>query len=337
MKGREPVHFALSDVTLSLSGLVLIGCAVGVCGSFWGVGGGWIMTPALFLLGLPYHFAVGSSLAYTFGMVLLSTIRHAGIGNTDCRMGIWLMVGITPGVEIGSRMVTFLEARRLADDVIQWCYLVLLAGLAGFVLWESLRATGRRREADGDVVHLRAPSHRWVLPPMLTFPASGIDRLSLWLILGVGLFAGVLIGLLGIGGGVFLLPLMIYLFGMPTRMAVGTSLFSILFTSIYATFTHALQGNVDPLVVLFPLLGAAIGTQIGAAATGLVHGTRLRLYFGLAVAGAFVALALRQLGCSAAARISMLGLAAVMSLGIALFLIVGRWRQRQAALPDDAA
>jgi uncharacterized membrane protein YfcA len=118
--------------------------------------------------------------------------------------------------------------------------------------------------------------HLW---PMISLPGSGIASVSLWVILGVGLFSGVLAGFLGVGGGFVRMPLLVYVIGVPTHVAVGTDLFEIIFSSGYGTITHALKGNVDILMALVMQTGAAIGAQIGAVSTRYVAGPGIRLAF----------------------------------------------------------
>ena len=114
---------------------------------------------------------------------------------------------------------------------------------------------------------------------MISLPGSGIAEISLWVVLGVGMITGVLAGALGVGGGFIRMPMMIYLLGVPTHVAVGTDLFEIVFSAGYGTLTHALKGNVDVLMALVMQTGAAVGAQIGAVATRYFAGPRIRLAF----------------------------------------------------------
>jgi uncharacterized membrane protein YfcA len=114
---------------------------------------------------------------------------------------------------------------------------------------------------------------------MVSFPGSGIAAVSLWVVLGVGFISGILAGFLGVGGGFIRMPLLVYIIGVPTHVAVGTDLFEIVFSSGFGTITHALKGNVDILIALVMNTGAAIGAQIGAVSTRYFAGPRIRLMF----------------------------------------------------------
>jgi uncharacterized membrane protein YfcA len=127
------------------------------------------------------------------------------------------------------------------------------------------------------------------LPPMISLQASGIESISLWTVLVVGFLTGLLAGSLGVGGGFIRMPMLVYVVGVPTHIAVGTDLFEIMFSSGYGTLTHALKGNVDILMALVMHTGAAIGAQIGAVSTRFFIGPRIRLFFSvLPLIGAFL-------------------------------------------------
>jgi uncharacterized membrane protein YfcA len=127
--------------------------------------------------------------------------------------------------------------------------------------------------------HIAQRIHRIHLPPIISLPVSGIERISLWSILLVALVGGVFSGFLGGGAGYIRMPSMVYLLGVPTHVAVGTDLFEVVISASYGTFTHALKGNVDILIALVMHTGAAIGAQIGAASTEYFRGPKIRLAF----------------------------------------------------------
>ena len=119
------------------------------------------------------------------------------------------------------------------------------------------------------------------IKPMISLPASGIESISLWIILLAGFFSGILAGFLGVGGGFVRMPMMIYILGVPTHVAIGTDLFEIVFSAGFGTLTHAIKGNVDIMIALIMQTGAAIGAQIGAMGTRHFHGPRIRLLFSM--------------------------------------------------------
>jgi hypothetical protein len=138
--------------------------------------------------------------------------------------------------------------------------------------------------------------HLFRLPPLISLPGSGIESISLWVVLGVSFLTGLLAGVLGVGGGFIRMPMMVYLIGVPTHVAIGTDLFEVVISAGYGTVSHAIKGNVDVLMALVMGTGAAIGAQIGAVSTRFFAGPRIRLLFSVLPFVGAVLVALRLLG-----------------------------------------
>ena len=281
------MYFPISDVTINPLLLVLIGFLVGILGGFFGVGGGFLAGPLLFWTGMPWNMVVGTDLAHMTGKSIVAARRHRGLGHVDIRLGLLMVLGTIVGIEIGAQLIELLEAVGQVDLVVGAAYVIILLLISAFTAWESLRAmriAGRNIGGDQDVlafqgVARRMQAIRW--RPVVSFPESGIPAVSLWVVLGVGLVSGVLAGFLGVGGGFIRLPLLVYLIGVPTHVAIGTDLFEVVISAGYGTLTHALKGNVDILVALVMHTGAAVGAQIGAVSTSYFSGPRIRLLFSI--------------------------------------------------------
>jgi hypothetical protein len=262
-----------------------IGFLVGILGGFFGVGGGFIAGPMMFWSGVPMNFVIGTDLAHMTGKSIVAAKRHRALGHVDIKLGGMMVVGTIIGVEIGARIIEALEASGNIDVVIGSVYVVILLAISAFTFWESLRALRMIRTDQLDVkdaigfqgIARRIQGLR--IPPMVSFPDSGIASISLWTVMGVGFITGLLAGALGVGGGFIRMPLLVYVVGIPTHVAVGTDLFEIMFSSGFGTLTHALKGNVDILMALVMHTGAAIGAQIGAVSTRFFVGPRIRLLF----------------------------------------------------------
>jgi uncharacterized membrane protein YfcA len=280
----------LSDLTPSgsgawYSGLVLLGLVTGVLTGLLGIGGGFLTTPALnILFGIAYPVAVGTSLAQIMAATLLSTLGHWRRKNVDLKLGLLMAAGSLAGAEIGVRLlqaITALEPvtisgrpQPLVDLVLNSCYLVLMAGVAAFMLRESLACrSGEPQTALAD--QLRTLTIR----PVISLPASGIEQISIWVPGGISLAVGCLAGLLGIGGGFVGLPLMLYLMGLPTRQAVGTSTLQVFVASAYGGLRHWQQGHADLFVALWLILGAVIGIRIGLKLCARVDARAIRQGF----------------------------------------------------------
>ncbi len=291
------MEFPISGVTVDPIALAGIGFLVGILGGFFGVGGGFIAGPFMFWAGVPMNFVVGTDLAHMTGKSIVASKRHRTLGHVDLKLGSLMVAGTILGVEAGAQIIEGLEASGVVDVVIGIIYIVILLAISGFTAWESVRALRMIRTDQMDVKDAVGVSglaeriHGVKLRPMISFPSSGITSLSLWSVLIVGFITGLLSGSLGVGGGFIRMPLLIYVLGLPTHVAVGTDLFEIVFSSAYGTITHALKGNVDILMALVMHTGAAIGAQIGATSTRFFAGPKIRLFFSaLPILGAVMVL-----------------------------------------------
>ena len=296
------MEFPIAGVTVNPFLLAGIGFLVGILGGFFGVGGGFLAGPFMFWSGVPMNFVVGTDLAHMTGKSIVAAKRHRALGHVDIKLGALMVVGTILGVEGGARLIEALKVTGVVDVVVGVTYVVILLAISFFTAWESLRALRMLRTDHLDVrdavgfdgIARRVQSIK--LPPMVSFPASGIALISLWTVLGVGFITGLLAGVLGVGGGFVRMPLLVYVVGVPTHMAVGTDLFEIVISAGFGTLTHALKGNVDILMALVMQTGAAIGAQIGATATRFFTGPRIRLFFSaLPLIGAVMVL-IRLLG-----------------------------------------
>lgn len=296
------MDFPIAGVTVDPIALVVIGFLVGVLGGFFGVGGGFLAAPFMFWIGVPMNFVVGTDLAHMTGKSIVAFKRHRALGHVDVKLGLVMVAGTTVGVEIGAQIIEALEARQTVDLVVGVLYVTILLLVTAFTSFEairSLRMIQKEKMDVKDVVGFKGIARKIYsirIPPMVSFPASGIESISLWTVVLVGLITGLLAGMLGVGGGFVRMPMLVYVLGIPTHVAVGTDLFEIIFSAGYGTLTHALKGNVDIIMALVMQTGAAIGAQIGAVSTQYFTGPRIRLFFSfLPLLGALMVI-LRLLG-----------------------------------------
>jgi uncharacterized membrane protein YfcA len=291
------IYLPVAGIHFNVLLLLLIGFCVGVIGGFFGVGGGWIITPALNIFGFHMAFAIGTGLSDIFGQSIGAIRKHQKMGNVDWKLGAFSIVTSLLGFEVGSRIVIALEKAGEVGTIIRWCYIVFLAGLGLFMFYDYFvlheRQLKRLQEKElakalGKKVNtvsngIAEKLHNINLPPMISFPKSNVERVSLWVIIIVFLCTGFISGILGIGGGFIILPTLVYLIGLPTVIAVGTSLITVLATAAFGCFTYALDGRVEIFAAVFMLLGASIGAQIGATAVKFIKGYGIRLLFAIMI------------------------------------------------------
>jgi len=279
------MEFPIAGVIVNPFVLAGTGFIVGILGGFLGVGGGFLAGPLMFWAGVPIDFVVGTDLAHMTGKSLVAARSHRALGHVDVRLAMLMILGTIPGVEIGAQIIEALKPRGNTEQVVGIFYVIILTLIGSFTAWESMRTIRMRRTeqiAAQDAVERKGllyHSRLFHIPPFVKLPVSGVGEVSVWAILFVGLLTGVLAGFLGVGGGFLRMPLMVYALGIPTHVAVGTDLFEIVISAGYGTISHALKGNVDVLIALTMQTGAAIGAQIGVAATRYVSGPGIRLIF----------------------------------------------------------
>ena len=177
-----------------------VGFLVGILGGFFGVGGGFIAGPLMFWAGVPMNFVVGTDLAHMTGKSIVAARRHRALGHVDVKLGLVMVIGTIVGVESGAQIIEALEATGAMDMVIGLAYIVILLTISLFTAWESLRALRMIRKSHlstEDALGFEGITqriHSIKLPPMVSFPASGIGSISLWVVLGVGFVTGLLAG-----------------------------------------------------------------------------------------------------------------------------------------------
>lgn len=292
------LYMPISGVDIFWPGLVILGLGVGILGGFYGMGGAWMITPGLNILGFPMAFAIGTDIAHIAGKSIVSTMRHARFGNVDYKLGVAMILGTVAGFEVGAQMIMWFERIGRVDLYVRIIYLFILAFIAYLVYLDFKKLKAKKEMAGGKVDKLEAgitwykTLHKIKIPPVMHFKEAMITC-SLWLPLGVGFFTGWIAGILGIGGGLIRMPALIYFVGCPTHVAVGTDLFEVMISGLYGTFTYTWKGRTEIIGALVMLLGASIGAQFGAVATKYFKGMQIRVLFAAAVACAATSILLK--------------------------------------------
>jgi uncharacterized membrane protein YfcA len=287
------MFFPISNSHISPIYLVVVGFVIGIMGGFFGVGGSFIAGPALRLVGLDWNFAVGTDLAHIVGKSVVAVRQHRAFGNVDLKLGLIMAIGTIAGAEVGAQLIQIFKRAGNVNIVVSVVSIVVYLSISAFMLWESRKTliSQKNRLPQGKVKGAKSKEdhsafgpvtraiQRLKIWPMISLPASGINAISLWLIILVAFVGGFFSGFLGGGAGYIRMPSMVYVLGIPTHLAVGTDLFEIIISASYGTLTHAVKGNVDILIALVMHTGAAIGAQMGAFATQYFAGPKIRLAF----------------------------------------------------------
>ena len=271
------IYLPIAGQSVNALFIVVLGFLVGVLSGMFGVGGGFLTTPLLIFYGIPPTVAVASATTQITGASVSGVMVHARRGGVDLKMSAVMIVGGLFGSFVGAAMFRWLQSSGQIDVVIGLLYVLILFSIGGLMLKDSLTALGYLGKTDA----ARAPPrhNRWVasLPLRWRFYSSGL-YLSPVAPFALGFLAGVLTVFLGIGGGFILVPAMIYLFGMPARIVVGTSLVMVLAVSAATTMVHSLTTRaVDIVLAGLLLVGGVIGAQYGAVLTTRLKPDYLRL------------------------------------------------------------
>jgi uncharacterized membrane protein YfcA len=273
------IYLPIAGQSVNALVIIVLGFMVGVLSGMFGVGGGFLTTPLLIFYGIPPTVAVASSATQITGASVSGAMVHSRRGGVDTKMAAVMIVGGLGGSVVGAALFRLLQSSGQIDVVVGSLYVIILAGIGGLMLRDSLVALGYLAAAAPQEEGAAQRHNRWVasLPLRWRFYSSGL-YISPVAPLALGFLAGILTVFLGIGGGFILVPAMIYLLGMPARVVIGTSLVMILAVSAATTMVHALTTRaVDIVLAALLLVGGVIGAQYGALLTLRIKPDYLRL------------------------------------------------------------
>jgi uncharacterized membrane protein YfcA len=321
--------FTVAGVAAPIFLLVLVGFTVGIVGGFIGVGGGYMVTPALIVFGFPGYMASGIDMTHIAGKGIVSTIRHRQLGNIDWTLALSMVAGTMLGVELGVRALVYFKDLGISGIVLLITSVVVMFTLFLYTQIETHRAHKMMSEAMKDGKSSAREFHTSSLPKIFqAIPLLPIVRcrsarvvVSMWVIVLVGMVTGFLAGFLGVGGGFIRVPALVYLVGASTHIAVGTDLVEIVFSGGYGALRHSMEGHVDMMAVLFMIVGAAVGAQFGSIATSYVRGPAIRYVLSYSLILATLGAVLRLAYMLTGQDVEILSLLAVMlTLGEMIFL-----------------
>ncbi|MEJ6393755.1 sulfite exporter TauE/SafE family protein [Gymnodinialimonas sp. 2305UL16-5] len=279
------IYLPIAEVSVNAFLLLGLGGLVGVLSGMFGVGGGFLMTPLLFFIGIPPAVAVATEANQIVASSFSGVLAHFKRKTVDLKMGVVLLVGGLIGAAIGVQVFAALTAIGQVDLLVRLCYVVFLGIIGALMFVESLNAIRKARATGPAAAPPKRRQRGWMdaLPFKMRFRTSGLYISAIPPLL-VGLFVGVLAAIMGVGGGFIMVPAMIYLLGMPTKVVVGTSLFQIIFVTGFATLMHATTNyTVDMVLAVLLLVGGVVGAQIGARIGTRLKAEQLRILLAIMV------------------------------------------------------
>ena len=284
------IYLPIAEVSVNAFLLLGLGGMVGVLSGMFGVGGGFLMTPLLFFIGIPPAVAVATEANQIVASSFSGVLAHLKRKTVDLRMGTVLLIGGLIGAAVGVVIFNYLKSLGQVDLLVRLSYVVFLGIIGAMMFVESLRAIRNTRRGAAP----KRKKHGWVhgLPFKMRFRTSGL-YISVIPPVVVGIFVGILAAIMGVGGGFIMVPAMIYLLGMPTKVVVGTSLFQIIFVTGFTTMLHATTNyTVDVALAVLLLVGGVIGAQIGTRIGVRMKAEQLRILLAMMVIAVCVKLAL---------------------------------------------
>ncbi len=276
------IYLPIAEVSVDAFLLLGLGGFVGVLSGMFGVGGGFLMTPLLFFIGIPPAVAVATEANQIVASSFSGALAHLKRRTVDLKMGVVLLAGGLVGAALGVQIFNALKAIGQVELLVRLSYVVFLGTIGGLMFVESLKAIRRSRTG--------RPAQRYrksqlvnVLPFKVKFRTSGI-YISVIPPVVVGILVGVLAAIMGVGGGFIMVPAMIYVLGMPTKVVVGTSLFQIMFVTGFTTLLHATTNyTVDVVLAVLLLVGGVVGAQVGTRIGARLQAEQLRILLSLVV------------------------------------------------------
>ena len=274
-------YLPIAQVEINILFIFGLSLAVGILSGLFGVGGGFLMTPFLIFLGIPPAYAVPNEASNILGTSVSGSTTHYLKGTLDYKMGMMIVVGGTVGTLLGIVTFSYFQDIGKINVVISLAYMYILAILGTYMLIQGVSEIDKARKEI--IVKKKLHTHYWIhgLPFRMRFKKSKVYESAFTPII-IGLIVGYIAAIMGVGGAFILVPAMIYIIGMPTKLIPGTSLFVTIFISAIVTVLHAFNyGSID-LYLVFPLiLGSIVGVQLGQKVGQFLDSTELKSLFAM--------------------------------------------------------
>ena len=266
----------IAEVYVSIPLIFILSLVVGILSGLFGVGGGFLMTPFLIFLGIPPAYAVPNEANNILGTSISGSTTHYLKGTLDYKMGLMIVIGGVVGTILGIITFSYFKDIGKINIVISLSYMYILAIVGTIMLVQGVTEIDRARRKI--ITKKKLHSHFWIhgLPFRMRFKKSQLYESAFTPII-IGLVVGFIAAIMGVGGAFILVPAMIYIIGMPTRLIPGTSLFVTIFVSAIVTVLHAFNyGSIDLALVMILIVGSILGVQVGQKLSEKVDSTQFK-------------------------------------------------------------
>ena len=275
------VYLPIAEFQINIILILFVSFIIGFLSGLFGVGGGFLMTPFLIFMGIPPAYAVANEANNILASSTSGTLTHWFKKTMDLKIG-WMMIG---GGLVGTLLgiITFSYFKQMGkiDLVITLAYMYVLAILGSFMLRDGIMEIDRIKKKI--IIKKKLHNHYWIhgLPFRMRFKKSKIYESALVPII-LGLFVGFIAAIMGVGGAFLMVPAMIYLIGMPTKLVPGTSLFVTIFITAFVTALHAFSyQTIDIVLVMILITGSIAGVHMGQKIGQRLRGSELKTLLAL--------------------------------------------------------
>ena len=285
------VFLPIAQVSINAVEILFLSAIVGILSGLFGVGGGFLMTPFLIFLGVPPAYAVANEANNILATSVSGSTTHYLKNTLDYKMGFMIVIGGAIGTLLGIYTFSYFKGIGKIDTVISLAYMYILAIIGTLMLVESLGEIDTSRK--NALIKKKLHVHYWIhgLPLRMRFPKSKLYE-SIFTPIIIGLMVGFIAAIMGIGGAFILVPAMIYIIKMPTKLVPGTSLFVTIFVSVIVTFLHAFNyGSIDLVLVLLLVVGSIIGVQSGQKLGEKINSSGLKALLAILLLAVGIAIA----------------------------------------------
>ena len=226
---------------------------VSIIFSMFGQGGGSLYTPVLFLLGYTALISVSTSLVLNLITAASAAIVYYRKKLVDLKISAAFIPGICVGSLIGGVLGNFVD-----PTLLMWIFVIFLIGAGARMVY-----TIREKKAESEIC------------------PTGFSREMYLTIIVVSFLVGILSGLLGVGGGIVIVPFLIFFCKYPTKNSAGTVSFIVIFSSLFGVIGHSAFGTLDVALISAAGIAVFIGASIGARLTLKLKSNWIKVGFGL--------------------------------------------------------
>ncbi len=275
------VFLPIAEVQINVILILFVSFIIGFLSGLFGVGGGFLMTPFLIFMGIPPSFAVANEANNILASSSSGALTHWFKKTLDVKMGWLIIAGGLLGTFLGILTFSYFKGIGKIDLIIGLAYMYVLAIIGSFMLRDGIMEIDRLKKKV--VIKKKLHTHYWIhgLPFRMRFKTSQVYESALVPII-LGIVVGFVAAIMGVGGAFLMVPAMIYLIGMPTRLVPGTSLFVTIFVTAFVTISHAFSYNtIDFVLVLILITGSILGVHAGQKIGQKLKGSELKTLLAL--------------------------------------------------------